>query len=103
MPIGPKTIQTVRSEIIERAYFEIDSVLRDQVKSRAHLKGDTDDYYYSFVFPGLLNADEKHHLIGLYSVAGWEKVTVVNSGEVNERPGLFMVRLYSKSNSRFLK
>lgn len=103
MPIGPKNIANVRHELIQRVCYEIDAMLQDPRKSKESCRGDSDDYYYSSINPGVLSQVEKDELIGLYTFAGWGKVTVQNSGEVNERPGLFIVKMYSKADSRYLR
>jgi|ERR1035437_2163375 hypothetical protein len=103
MPIGPNNISTIRHDIIQRACYEIDVILQDPHKSRDSCRGDSDDYYYSFILPGLLSPKEKEELIGLYLPTGWGRVIVQNSGELNERPGLFMVKLYLKEDSRHLR
>ena len=103
MPIGPNNIGVVRHDLIQRTCYEIDSILKDPVKSRTAVVGDSDDYYYTLVYPGVLSPQEKTTLHDLYMTTGWGKVTVVNSGEVNQRSGLFMVKLYSKADSRYLR
>lgn len=100
MPIGPKNIASVRHELIQRTCFEIDAILQDPKKSKDSCRGDADDYYYSMVMNGVLSQSEKDEIIGLYSFAGWGQVTVQNSAEANQRPGLFIVKLYSKADSR---
>ena len=89
MPIGPKNIASIRHELIQRTCYEIDAILQDPHKSKASCRGDADDYYYSMVMNGVVSPQEKDEIIGLYSLAGWEKVTVQNSAELNERAGLF--------------
>lgn len=103
MPIGPNNIASVRHELIQRTCYEIDAILQDPHKSKDSCRGDSDDYYYSVVLPGLLSQSEKNEIIGLYSHAGWGKVIVQNSGEINQRSGLYIVKLYLKADSRHLK
>lgn len=104
MPIGPKNINNgVRHDLIQRTCYEIDAALQDPIKSRKSVTGDADDYFYSFIFPGLVNPEEKEELVGLYMLVGWELVVIVNSGEANQRPGQFLVKLYAKADSRFLR
>ena len=103
MPIGPNNIATIRHDIIQRTCFEIDAILLDPHKSKESCRGDSDDYYYSVVMPGVLSQQEKDEINGLYTHAGWAKVIVQNSGEVNQRPGIFIVKLYSKADSRHLR
>lgn len=104
MPIGPSNFTTIRHDLIQRSCFEIDSILQDPQKSRASCRGDSDDYFYSFIFPGLLSLQEKQAIIALYSLpeVGWGKVIVQNSGEINERSGLFIIKLYFREDSRHL-
>jgi hypothetical protein len=103
MPIGPNNIGVVRHDLIQRACFEIDAIIQDPHKSRDSCKGDSDDYYYSFILPGLVSPQEKLELIQLYTLVGWGKVTVQNSSELNRRPGMFLVKLYLKPDSRHLR
>lgn len=103
MPIGPKNIGSIRHELIQRTCYEIDAILLDPHKSKESCRGDSDDYYYSAIMPGLLSLEEKAEIIGLYEFAGWKLVTVQNSGEVNQRPGLFIIKLYSVKDSRHLR
>ena len=103
MPIGPNNIATIRHELIQRTCYEIDAMLQDPRKSKESVRGDSDDYFYSSINPGVLNEPEKAELIGLYTHAGWQKVIVQNSHELNQRPGLFIVKLYSKADSRYLR
>jgi hypothetical protein len=103
MPIGPKNIANIRHELIQRTCYEIDAMLQDPHKSKESVRGDSDDYFYSSIMPGVLSQLEKDELIGLYTFAGWERVIVQNSGEINQRPGLFIVKLYSKADSRHLR
>ena len=105
MPIGPNNISTtIRHDLIMRACFEIDKIIQDPHKARDSCKGDSDDYFYSFVLPGHVSDSEKLEFNRLYGIncAGWPKVVVKNSGEVNVRPGLFLVKLFNNPNSRHL-
>lgn len=103
MPIGPKNIASVRHELIQRTCYEIDSMLLDPHKSKNSVRGDSDDYFYSSIMPGVLSELEKSELIGLYTLAGWQKVIVQNSSELNQKAGLFIVKLYSRADSRHLR
>lgn len=103
MPIGPNNISTVRHELLKWAFADIDSKLLDPQQSTRLVHGDSDDYYYQFVLPGHLNEQEKLEIKTAYENAGWPLVVVINSADRGERAGLFMVTLYSKATSRFLR
>lgn len=104
MPIGPNNIANgIRHDVIWRTCYEVDSILLDPHKSKLSCRGDSDDYYYSFIFPGLLSPEEKGELVGFYLPTGWGKIIIQNSGEVNERPGMFIIKFYSKADSRYLR
>lgn len=106
MPIGPNNISTVRHDLVNRICFELDAILKDPRKSQQAVKGDSADYFYAFVFPGVLNPSEKQEIIEMYArpSCGWGKVDVVNSGDVpGERSGMIRIRLYLKPDSLHLK
>lgn len=103
MPIGPNNISTVRHDLIQRTCYEIDAILQDPSKSRNVVTGDSVDYYYSFVFPGHLSELEKLELTNLYLNVGWGRVKFTNSSELNQRAGQFLVKLYLKADSMYLR
>lgn len=102
MPIGPSNFTTVRHEIIERTVAAIDHALKTQTIGRNHLTGDSTDYFYRFVYPGHLLNPEKEELVRLYTGAGWGFVQIQNSGDHNQRSGLFTIRLFLKKDSAYL-
>ena len=102
MPVGPKNITGVRHSLIDDTIREIDEILVDPKRSIKAVIGETTDFYYTFVMAGVLNELEKNTLIDVYSTVGWGHVSVTNSHEVNQRPGMFYVKLYLKSDSRHL-
>jgi hypothetical protein len=92
MPIGPNSIPVDRT-LINYVFDSVDAKIRDAEYMRIECNEETFGPRWTFVGVGTLQMFEKDIIKKAYHSAGWDYALVMNSGDNDERPGLWSVKL----------
>lgn len=93
MPIGPNSVLSVDQKMITKVFDHVDFRLTDPSYMRDNRQGPEGKPYWVFVGGGSLSPREKSVIKEAYYKAGWKAVLIENSGDLDERPGLWSVTL----------
>ena len=93
MAYGPEVLDLV-PRFYKTAILRIDCQLSDKQWVNAMALGDEENPFLEVTMGGFASETDKKCIIAEYLSAGWGKVTVVNSEENGERPGMTLISLF---------